>query len=215
MMRVIACFASTLDGRIGSVDEPRARVGSAADLQHLLNVRNQAEAILCGGETFRHYQNVRRGSDATHPIPLQCILTRSVNLPVEAALFQSGAEVPIVIFTPEAVSETIQAAYPAHVQWQVVSAQDPVPEILAFLEMRGVNTLLVEGGGHVMNLFLHARAVQELYLTLCPLLLGGECNPKLVTGQGFTVTGAPRTEIMSMTQHDQELYLHLQVIYPH
>ena len=91
---------------------------------------------------------------------------------------------------------------------------NPVPSLLAAFEAHGVKTLLIEGGGHLMHLALAAQAVQELYLTVCPLLLGGMDNPALVAGPGFRISEAPRTEVISAEWRHQELYLHLKVVYP-
>lgn len=212
LMKVIACFAATLDGRIASARAPRDRIGSEADLQHLLNVRNQADAILCGGETFREYPNVRRGS--TGNVPLQCLLSRSLDLPDNAPLFQADPPPEVIIFTPAEPSEMIRNRYPHPITWVGTQEHHPVPAILDTLAARGIKTLLVEGGGHVMNLFLQTQAVHELYLTLCPLMLGGRDDPGLVTGPGFAVKDAPRTEILSLKQVGNELYLHLAIRYP-
>jgi 5-amino-6-(5-phosphoribosylamino)uracil reductase len=216
-MRIIACFASTLDGKIASAHHLRDRIGTEADLQHLLTVRNQADAILCGGETFRQHPTIRKGTQQRQA-PIQCIVTRTFNLPPEASLFRHSTHtdppVPIVIFSPEPAPHSTQALYPAHVEWITTGTGNPVPAILDTLKQKGIQTLMMEGGGHLMNLFLQAQAVQELYLTVCPLLLGGQTDPALVTGPGFPVTQAPRTTVRSSTWIGQELYLHLDIRYP-
>jgi 5-amino-6-(5-phosphoribosylamino)uracil reductase len=216
-MRIIACFASTLDGKIASAHNLRDRIGTPADLQHLLTVRNQADAILCGGETFRQHANIRKGTQQTQA-PLQCIVTRSFNLPPDASLFrnstQSDPPVPILIFSPEDAPASVQEHYPPHIEWHTTGPENPVPVILEALRQKNIQTLMVEGGGHIMNLFLQAQAVQELYLTVCPLLLGGQSDPALVTGPGFPVANAPRTTVRSQQWIGQELYLHLDIVYP-
>ncbi|HEY9687790.1 MAG TPA: RibD family protein [Coleofasciculaceae cyanobacterium] len=216
-MRIIACFASTLDGKIADKTHPRDRIGSQADLEHLLNVRNQADAILCGGETFREYPNLRRGSQ-TKQVPLQCLLTQSFNLPTEAPLFRDSLKTdphsPILVFSPTPAPPDVQDRYATNIEWIATGPGSPVPVILETLEKRGVQTLLVEGGGYIMHMFLKAQAVQELYLTLCPLFLGGRDDPSLVTGTGFTVAEAPRTEVLDSRWTGQELYLHLRIAYP-
>ena len=155
-MRIIACFASTLDGRIGSATNLRDRIGSRADLEHLLNVRNQADAILCGGETFRQHPSIRKGNQQDKA-PLQCILTKQFNLPPEARLFvdspNTAPPTPLLIFSPNQASTDIRANYPTHTEWLQTAAANPVPAILDALKARNVQTLMVEGGGHVMNLF--------------------------------------------------------------
>jgi 5-amino-6-(5-phosphoribosylamino)uracil reductase len=216
-MRIIACFAATLDGRIGSATNLKDRIGTSADLVHLLTVRNQADAILCGGETFRQHPNVRKGNQQ-QTAPLQCLLTQSFHLPPQAKLFQESPKgnplTPVLIFSPHVASPEIKIKYPAHTQWLTTDAVNPVPSIVDALESRGVKTLMVEGGGHIMNLFLQAKAIDELYLTVCPLLLGGKNDPGLVTGAGFRVAEAPYTEVLSSEWRGQELYLHLKVNYP-
>ncbi len=102
-MRIIACLAASLDGRIGSATNLKDRIGTSADLEHLLTVRNQANAILCGGETFRQHATIRKGNQQDRP-PLQCILTRRFALPPEARLFQQSITTdpptPILIVSP-------------------------------------------------------------------------------------------------------------------
>lgn len=216
-MKVIACFAATLDGRIASATNLKDRIGSPADLTHLLTVRNQADAILCGGETFRQHAAIRKGNQQNHA-PLQCILTQSFNLPPAAQLFaqsmQTSPPTPIVIFSPGPAPDSVKAQYPPHVEWLATGEGNPVPFILKTLQEKGVQTLMMEGGGHVMHLFLQEQAIQELYLTVCPLLLGGKNDPGLVTGAGFRVAEAPRTEVIASEWKGQELYLHLKVNYP-
>jgi 5-amino-6-(5-phosphoribosylamino)uracil reductase len=216
-MRIIACFAATLDGKIASAHNLRDRIGTEADLQHLLTVRNQADAIICGGETFRQHANIRKGNQQSQA-PLQCIITRTINLPPEASLFRNSVKtdppVPIVIFSPEPASAATQAQYPSHIEWVTTGPGNPVPVILEALRQKGIQTLMMEGGGHIMNLFLQAQAIHELHLTVCPLLLGGQNDPTLVTGPGFTVANAPRTTVRSSNWVGQELYLHLDVHYP-
>jgi 5-amino-6-(5-phosphoribosylamino)uracil reductase len=216
-MRIIACFATTLDGKIGSAHDLKDRVGSKRDLEHLLTIRNQADATLCGGETFRQTAGIRKGNQQDQA-PLQCILTRRFDLPPDARLFkdapQSQPPVPILIASPEAAPDAVRARYPRHVDWLTTGPENPVPALLEALERKHVQTLLVEGGGHILNLFLEARAVQELYLTVCPLLLGGPHDPALVSGPGFRVAEAPRTEVLSSEWISQELYLHLKLVYP-
>lgn len=216
-MRIIACFAATLDGKIGSAHNLRDRVGTRADLEHLLNVRNQADAVLCGGETFRQSSGIRKGSQQD-VAPLQVILTRRFDLPPEASLFKKSAlsdpPVPILIVSPQPAPESIKSQYPPHVEWLCAGEGNPVPVVLETLGTKGIQTLMMEGGGHIMNLFLQERAVQELYLTVCPLLLGGQNDPALVSGPGFRVAEAPRTEVLKADWQGQELYLHLKIHYP-
>lgn len=216
-MKIIACLAGTLDGKIASRHNLKKRFGSEADWQRLLEVRNQADAILCGGETFRQHPMVRMGSRQDHP-PLQCILTRRAQFRPDYPLFSSQPVPPITVFSQNLIPPAMRANYPRNVEWLSLEGQDnasdPVALVCRTLKDKGIQTLLIEGGGHVMSLFLQARALDELYLTICPLLLGGKDDPALVYGPGFSVEQAPRTEIMQRRWLEDELYLDLKLHYP-
>jgi 5-amino-6-(5-phosphoribosylamino)uracil reductase len=217
MMRVFACFAVTLDGKIGSSAYPDDRIGSEADLTHLLTVRNQADTILYGGETFRQYPALRKGNQQTIP-PKQCLLTRTFNMPTDAPLFTNAVKqptpTPILIASPTPPNDEIKAQYPTHLQWFTTKEENPIPTVLGKLRDEGSENVMIEGGGHIFHLALQAQAVHELYLTICPLLLGGNENPMLVTGEGFRVGQAPRTEVLYREWKGDELYLHLKILYP-
>lgn len=216
-MRTIACLAATLDGKIASARNMRARFGSSEDLTHLLTVRNQADAILCGGETFRQHMGIRKGNAQEVP-PLQVIMTRKFDLPPDAGLFRQSVTykpaAPILIVSPQSAPQQVKALYPPHVEWLTTGEQNPVPTIMDTLAQKGIKTLSVEGGGHIVNLFLQAKALDEFYLTLCPLFLGGPNDSSLVTGPGFSIAEAPKTEVIQAEWKGPELYLHLKVLYP-
>jgi 5-amino-6-(5-phosphoribosylamino)uracil reductase len=209
-MKIIGCLASTLDGKIASVHHPAARFGSPQDLQHLQTVRNQADAILCGGETFRQYGKVRKGNQQTQP-PLQCIVTQHMHLPPKAAVFhEPGIEGRVIVFSPTQPEPAIRALYPAFVQWHAIEAQNPVDSILDILDGQyAVKTLLIEGGGQILSLFLEQQKLDELYLTICPVLLGGVDSPGLLAGKGFRIEQSPSITILSRAWYGDELFLHL------
>lgn len=48
----------------------------------------------------------------------------------------------------------------------------------------------------------------ELWLTVCPLLLGGATAPTPVEGEGFCLALAPRLELLSVQANNQEVFLH-------
>jgi 5-amino-6-(5-phosphoribosylamino)uracil reductase len=78
------------------------------------------------------------------------------------------------------------------------------------LAQRGVQTLLVEAGGELLSQFLAADALDELYVTLCPVLIGGK-TPGLVGGTGFSLHALPHLTLMSSEVVGDEIFLHYRV----
>jgi 5-amino-6-(5-phosphoribosylamino)uracil reductase len=50
--------------------------------------------------------------------------------------------------------------------------------------------------------------IDEMWLTVCPLLLGGTNAPTPVAGSGFPENLAPRLELLSAQAEGQEVFLH-------
>ena len=72
---------------------------------------------------------------------------------------------------------------------------------------RGVSSVLCEGGGLVNAAFFAARAVDELYLTICPRVLGGYAAPTLVSGPGFAPEALADATLASVEHIGDELFL--------
>jgi 5-amino-6-(5-phosphoribosylamino)uracil reductase len=71
-----------------------------------------------------------------------------------------------------------------------------------------MKTLLVTGGGQLVASLLEADLIDEFWITVCPLLLGGTDAPTLVEGKGFPAKLAPRLTLLSAEVIDQEVFLH-------
>jgi len=81
-------------------------------------------------------------------------------------------------------------------------------EMLAWLVRElGVSTLLCEGGGILCAQLFAARAVDELYVTLVPRILGGADAPTLVEGAGFGPAEIPEPTLGQVERVGDELYL--------
>jgi len=72
---------------------------------------------------------------------------------------------------------------------------------------RGCRTVLCEGGGVLAAAFFAARAVDELYLTIVPRVLGGKDAPTFVEGPGFDPNAIPAARIASLERIGEELFL--------
>jgi riboflavin biosynthesis pyrimidine reductase len=90
-----------------------------------------------------------------------------------------------------------------------------MPDLLGWLSGRGVGTLLCEGGGDLCSQLFAVRAVDEIYLTLTPRVLGGAHAPTMVDGAGFGPDEIPDAALTSVEQAGDELYLRYQINWPH
>jgi 5-amino-6-(5-phosphoribosylamino)uracil reductase len=72
----------------------------------------------------------------------------------------------------------------------------------------GIKRLAVLGGGELVAAMLAVDLIDEMWLTVCPLLLGGTNAPTPVAGSGFPENLAPRLELLSAQAEGQEVFLH-------
>ena len=79
------------------------------------------------------------------------------------------------------------------------------------LETLGIKRLAILGGGKLVASVLAAGLVDELWLTVCPLILGGADAPTAVEGKGFLADLAPKLELLAVKQVGQEVFLHYKV----
>ena len=87
---------------------------------------------------------------------------------------------------------------------EVVRTADPA-EALQDLDRRGVRALLCEGGPTLNRALLGAGLVDELFLTLSPLLVGNNDAPRIVEGEDLRAPA--RLQLEWVLHHDDELYL--------
>ncbi len=209
-MRIFACMASSLDGKIGPASTRHfAAITSRYDMEHLKSLRDEADGILFGASTFRAWPKVHLGHNRSKS-PHHFIMSHSLDLDPNTPLFQA-LEIPITIFS-DSTPVTSRQTFPKHVELvHIPEGPDQIIFIMNYLKERGINSLLIEGGGQILHHFIEAGFLQELYLTLAPVLIGQLSAPGLLGDQ--TLTRPPEFSLLSSQQIENELYLHFKLNY--
>lgn len=161
-MKIITNTAISLDGKINNKRQNLKNLGSREDLRRLLKIRNQAEAILVGGNTFRNHpypslsENLIKGKNKK-PI-WNIILSRTQKFD----------------FNKNFLTEPrIKRLY--------LTGKNITPHsIVKQLKKLGIRVLLLEGGGDIIGQFLQANLIDEMYVTLCPKIIGDQGAPSIV-----------------------------------
>jgi riboflavin biosynthesis pyrimidine reductase len=188
-------MVSTADGR-AAFDGRAAALGDDADLAMLLELRSLADAVLIGTGTVRAEgydelvrapeRRARRAAEGLPETPLAVVASRGFDLPWDAGLFAAAGQ-PVLVYAgaPGRVPPSVAAPV------EVVRLEDPGPAaVAADLRRRGIRALLCEGGPTLNRALLAAGLVDELFLTLAPLLTGDEAEPTIVAG-GRLAAAAP------------------------
>ena len=226
---IIFCsYAMTLDGKISTADRSGSAFSSKEDRLRLEMIRARADAIVVGAETVRredppfHLRDDTliqgRVSQGRPAQPTLCVLTRSGHLPAGSRIFRQTVQ-PVLLAGPDprlprGMDSTPEKGLaglhpgPGHSRLGVMAGITSVVELMAELERRGFRQILVEGGGNINAQFFEASLVDEVYLTLCPLILGGATAPTPADGPGLPFDRRLRWRREHLDTVGGEIFMH-------
>lgn len=198
-------FVSSVDGAV-SVDGRSGGLGTAADKAVFGLLRQLADVVLVGAGTVRaeDYRGARRPTRGRPSPPPIAVVTGSADLDPASRLLTDTTVPPLILTLDSAPAERRKALAAAGAEVVVLSGLTP-EALLAELDRRGLRRVLCEGGPSLLGAFTAADAVDELCLTLSPLLAGGDA--------GRIAHGPPGTSVRPMTlvgalHADDTLLLH-------
>jgi len=148
---VVAKTGMSLDGRIGS---PKGRrwITSEASRKDAMQLRATSGAILVGAETVRadNPSLTVRGIPVKQQ-PLRIVWSRSGNLPSDCNLLTDEHREKTLVFEGKSLREVLQD-----------------------LGRRGIEQVLIEGGGRTLGEAFDEGLVDHIVFYVAPVLIGGE-----------------------------------------
>jgi len=189
---LLSCSVS-LDGYLGN-GVPRLALSNDADFDRVDAVRATCDAILVGAATVRH-DNPRllvrsparredRVARGLPPSPIKVTVTDEAALDPGANFFTTGECEKLVYCTTRRMDE---ACTRLHSLATVIDAGAPITmrRISEDLATRGIERLMVEGGGTVHTQFLTEDLADELQLVVAPIFIGDSQSPRFVRDGRF------------------------------
>ena len=215
-------LAMTADGKISDRQSSAARFGSAHDQAHLEQQVALADGVLFGAGTLRAYGTTmsvsnpqllqQREERSQPPQPLQIVASASADLDPQWRFFQQPVPRWLITLAKNEAGGRASSKFE-----QIITTRGKDTKIdwkTAFEQLSelGLNRLAVLGGGELVASLLEEDLIDELWLTLCPLILGGNTAPTAVGGQGLIQAEGKKLQLLKVKQIEQELFLHYQIV---
>jgi len=179
-MQIINVMAASLDGRIGlhdlEGDAERQSVGlsGSSDQKYLRTQIASADAIIVGATSIRANGECLDHHGRMSEFPTWYIFAQK-DLPLDLPFWKQD-HIPRVLLSPHPLVMPSLTA----VQNIVLGKQDPAIFLQKYLQQKNCQQALLFGGGIINNWFYRQNLVDELRLTLAPLLIGESKAPFLV-----------------------------------
>jgi riboflavin biosynthesis pyrimidine reductase len=191
-----ANMVSSLDGAARH-DGRSQPLSSDADMRVFGTLRALADAVVVGAETVRQegYRparvreafRARRSAAGQPPVPAIAVVSASLDLDFSAPLFTEPAVPTLVLTGADAAADRVDTAVKSGAQIVVAGDGTGVDPARAVRELaaRGLTRLLTEGGPRLLAQFAGAGVLDELCLTIAPLVAAGDAM-RIMNGPGIT-----------------------------
>jgi riboflavin-specific deaminase-like protein len=217
---VLINMAMTADGKIATANRTISSFGSQRDHQHLLELRATADAVMAGARTVdlnrinmgpgpRRFRRLRLKHGLAE-FNLRIIVSRSGTVNPAAEVFKRRFSPIIVLTTGRATQRRLKLLRTLGDEVRICGPKEiNFPATLRWLRRKWhVRRIVCEGGGELNDGLFRAGLVDELHLTICPKIFGGQKSPTISDGIGAkTLAKAAMLELISMKRHADELFL--------
>ncbi|MBO8191380.1 dihydrofolate reductase family protein [Streptomyces oryzae] len=185
---VTLSVATSIDGYIDDTSPSRLLLSNADDFDRVDQVRADSDAILIGAGTMRadnprllvnsEERRAAREAAGKPAYPLKVTVTKTGDLERELKFWHHGGEK--VAYTTDAAEDKLRERLKGLADVVSTGEELDFGALLDDLGERGIERLMVEGGGQIHTAFLSQDLVDEIHLAVAPLVVGQADAPRFL-----------------------------------
>jgi diaminohydroxyphosphoribosylaminopyrimidine deaminase/5-amino-6-(5-phosphoribosylamino)uracil reductase len=165
-------WAMSLDGRTALPNGSSQWISGPPARAWVHRLRAQCDAVIVGGGTVRTDNPLLTSRGQREPEPLRVVISRTLELPAEAQLWDQQLAPTLVVHGYDAPAPRRFRLDALGVERLVLERCEPL-ELLQALGQRGCNQVLWECGPELAAAAVRQACVQQVAAVVAPKLLGG------------------------------------------
>jgi len=184
---VVIYVTASVDGKIAAVGG-YSKFSCIYDLRRLHKLRASVDAVLVGANTVINDNPLLTVRYVPGRNPVRVIIDGLLKIPENARIVEDRSAKTIIFTTRNADKDKVLRLMSKGVNVVVINTSDNHINpnyLLRELSLRGIRTLLVEGGGETIWNFIKYGVFDEFRITLSPYIVGGRKATPIVGGEGF------------------------------
>jgi diaminohydroxyphosphoribosylaminopyrimidine deaminase / 5-amino-6-(5-phosphoribosylamino)uracil reductase len=177
-------YAMTLDGKIATDSGHSTWVSSEASRHYVHHLRAGCDAVIIGGNTLRRDNPNLTSHNPDAPNPLRVVMTRTLDLPIEAILWDTHIAPTLVATQIGANPDRLARLRDRGVQILELDLLSP-KLVMQHLYDRGHLSVLWECGGTLAASAIADGTIQKVLAFIAPKIVGGIAAPSPVGDLGI------------------------------
>jgi len=209
--------AMSADGKLSTKERKQVRISGKLDFGRVDELRAQADAVMVGIGTVLSddpsltvkspERKAARKAAGKSENPVRIIVDSAARTPLDADIFKKGEGIRIIAVSNAAPAENVEKLEKKALVIKTGTNKVDLSELAGNLKEIGINTLMVEGGATLNWGMLSAGLVDEIYIFVGNLIIGGATSPTFTDGEGFLEAEMLDLELLSVEKIEEGVLL--------
>jgi len=199
----------SLDGKIASQSGRQMKISCEEDIKRMYELRNDSDAVLIGIGTVLSDDpklTVKEKYVRNPKQPIRIVLDTYCRTPIDALVVNDAAKTLVVI------GKDSNKKFLNNVELIKCKIDEKglidLENLIQILKDKGIKKLMVEGGSTVIGSFLKSNLVDDMFVYVAPMIIGGINSPTLVKNIDENIN----LKLVEIKKIDPGILLHYRLI---
>lgn len=183
-------YAMTMDGKIATRTGASKWITGEATRNHVQTLRHAYKGIMVGIGTVLADNPMLNCRMQGGIDPVRIVCDTHLRIPMDCQIVQTADTIETILATSTNEKEKIDQLIKKGVQILQIPEKDGCIDLNLLMQTlgeKGIDSILLEGGGRLNDSFLREKLIQKAYVYLAPKIFGGEDAKTPVEGIGISL----------------------------